>query len=482
MAALINENPDFIPENTPPEFTTKSPALCLHIHGQCGQARASTMFLPHGEVKLPIFMPVGTKGTIKGLTSQQLEHEALSPQIILGNTYHLALQPGTDILDHLGGLHKFMNWPHNLLTDSGGFQMVSLLELAEITEEGVNFKSSIDGRTMMLKPEDSIHHQNNIGSDIMMQLDDVVSSISTDMDRFAEASDRTLRWLDRCISANRNPEKQNLFGIVQGGLDTKPGGLREANLKGMIARDLPGYAIGGLAGGEEKDPFWRVVFQCTTSLPKNKPRYLMGVGYPLDLVVCVALGVDMFDCVYPTRTARFGVALTDAGIMKVKNNEYSCDHQPIDSTCKCLCCNKYSRSDLHSLFKLNDSVACQMITMHNLAYMLSLSRRMRLAIMNNNYPLFVRKFLEIHFNKTEQKKDQKNENKVDKKTEENKDDSTETIDINPIKKKLKNNQSSSSSSSSSSSFSTEKSLVEVPVWVEEALEAAQCNWRHAQES
>lgn len=204
------------------------------------------MHLPHGPVETPIFMPVGTKGTIKGLTSAQLHRPELSPQIILANTYHMALQPGTELLADLGGLHKFMNWPRNLLTDSGGFQMVSLLELADITEEGVQFQSPLDGTKMMLRPEDSIRHQNNIGSDIMMQLDDVVSSVAVDDARFEEACHRTLRWLDRCIAANANPTTQNLFGIVQGGLDTSPGGLREVNLAGMIARDLPGYAIGGL--------------------------------------------------------------------------------------------------------------------------------------------------------------------------------------------------------------------------------------------
>jgi tRNA-guanine family transglycosylase len=192
------------------------------------------MHLPHGPVRLPIFMPVGTKGSIKGLTSRQLEHQELSPQIILGNTYHLALQPGSDVLANVDGLHAFMDWPRNLLTDSGGFQMVSLLELAEITEEGVTFQSPVDGTTMLLRPEESMRHQNNIGSDIMMQLDDVVSSVAHDAVRFEEACHRTLRWLDRCIAANANPERQNLFGIVQGGLDTSPGGLRELSLAGYV--------------------------------------------------------------------------------------------------------------------------------------------------------------------------------------------------------------------------------------------------------
>lgn len=238
--------------------------------------------------------------------------EDMRPEIILGNTYHLALHPGTPLMaETFGGLHSMMNWSNNLLTDSGGFQMVSLLDLAEITEEGVRFLSPVDGTPMLLTPEQSIQCQNEIGSDIMMQLDDVVSSTADDPARFAEATARSIRWLDRCMAAHARPDQQNLFAIIQGGLDVSPGGLRDQCLREMIMRDLPGYAIGGLAGGEEKYHFWRVVshvrliataclwlcnthfIQCAKALPESKPRYLMGVGYPLDLVVCTALGVDM---------------------------------------------------------------------------------------------------------------------------------------------------------------------------------------------
>jgi tRNA-guanine transglycosylase len=234
-------------------------ALKLEVHATVGRARAGTLHLPHGTVRTPVFMPVGTKGTIKGLTSEQLYADDLAPEIILGNTYHLASQPGTPLIDELGGLHKFMNWKNNLLTDSGGFQMVSLLKLAEITEEGVKFQSPVDGREMMLTPEQSIQCQNEIGADIIMQLDDVVSSVNNNMERFVEATARSVRWLDRCITAHKRPHDQNLFAIIQGGLDISPGGLREQCLTEMIKRDLPGYAIGGLAGGEDKDCFWRVV-------------------------------------------------------------------------------------------------------------------------------------------------------------------------------------------------------------------------------
>ncbi|KAJ7298494.1 hypothetical protein O6H91_Y570300 [Diphasiastrum complanatum] len=242
-------------------------------------------------------------GTVKGLTSSQLEDAGC--QIVLGNTYHLALRPGADLLEQLGGLHHFMNWSRALLTDSGGFQMVSLLHLADITEAGVTFQSPVDGTSMLLTPEESIHIQNKIGADIIMALDDVVKTTITGP-RIEEAMYRTLRWIDRCIAAHSRPSEQNLFGIVQGGLDPH---LRDVCCQGLVDRNLPGYAIGGLAGGEDKDSFWRVVAQCTAQLPEDKPRYVMGVGFPLDIVVCSALGADMYDCVYPTRTARFGTAL-----------------------------------------------------------------------------------------------------------------------------------------------------------------------------
>lgn len=204
------------PEGTIPVFSENSPALSLVIHQYLNQARACTLYLPHGKVITPVFMPVGTKGTIKSLSAHQLMSDEYAPEIILGNTYHLASQPGTELIDELGGLHSFMNWKNNLLTDSGGFQMVSLLKLAEITEEGVKFQSPVDGKEMMLTPEESIKCQNEIGADIMMQLDDVVSSVNVDFERFKEATARSVRWLDRCIKAHKKPKQQNLFGIIQG--------------------------------------------------------------------------------------------------------------------------------------------------------------------------------------------------------------------------------------------------------------------------
>lgn len=376
-------------------------ALHYELLGQVKKARAANLHLPHGNVRTPVFMPVGTKGTIKGVSSEQLMEDSLSPEIILGNTYHLALQPGTDLIDALGGLHKFMNWKNNLLTDSGGFQMVSLVDLAEITEEGVKFQSPIDGTEMLLTPEESIKFQNEIGADIMMQLDDVVSSISEDIPRFQEATARSIRWLDRCIAAHKRPKEQNLFAIIQGGLDVSPGGLREVCLDGMIARDMPGYAIGGLAGGEDKESFWRVVAHATARLPAHKPIYLMGVGYPLDLVVCVALGVDMFDCVYPTRTARFGVALVPSGTMRLKAKEFGQSLKRVDDECGCSTCRDYTRAYLHVLFKENNPLAPQLLSIHNIAYMMRLMRTMRAAILEGSdaYHDFIRDFLVKQFDR-----------------------------------------------------------------------------------
>ena len=413
------------PEGTEPTFNPPHRALEFHVHATSGRARYTTVHLPHGPVPTPVFMPVGTKGTLKGLSPMEVTNsDALNNQITLANTYHLALQPGTDLIRDAGGLHNFMNWDRNILTDSGGFQMVSLLKLAEITEEGVTFENPFlsenadkegatstfskkrtrqrateAGSMMLLRPEDSIYHQNNIGSDIIMALDDVVSSVAEDKTRFEIATYRTLRWLDRCFSAHRRPHDQNLFPIVQGGLDVSRGGLRDVCLAGFRLRDdkAPAYAIGGLAGGESKDDFWKVVDHCCRALPDTKPRYLMGVGYPLDLVVCTGLGVDMYDCVYPTRTARFGVALIDGeapGTLRLKSHSCSQDYRVIMKDCKCMACaNGYTRARLHAMLKNDNPLAVSLVTHHNLAYMMAFNKRMRDAIKNDTYGDFARSFV-----------------------------------------------------------------------------------------
>ncbi|KAK2995345.1 hypothetical protein RJ640_006565, partial [Escallonia rubra] len=349
------------------------------ILGRFNRARAAQLTLPHFTSQTPLFMPVGTQGTIKGLTTSQLEE--IGCQIILGNTYHLALRPTSELIDELGGLHKFMNWPRALLTDSGGFQMVSLLHLADITEKGVTFQSPVDGKPMLLTPEESIQIQNRIGADIIMALDDVVKTTITGP-RIEEAMYRTLRWIDRCIAAHKRPNEQNLFGIVQGGLDPV---LRDICVKGLVDRNLPGYAIGGLAGGEDKDSFWRVVAQCTAALPEDKPRYVMGVGYPLDIVVCSALGADMYDCVYPTRTARFGTALIPEGVLKLKHQAMADDTRPVDPSCECMVCKNYTRAYIHCLVT-KDAMGSQLLSYHNLYYMMKLSRDLHSSIIQGRFP------------------------------------------------------------------------------------------------
>jgi len=341
-------------------------------------------------------MPVGTQGAIKALTMEEVA--SIGYQIILANTYHLGLRPTTEVIDHLGGIHEFTQWKRNFLTDSGGFQMVSLLKLAKITEEGVTFRSPIDGRPSLLTPEESIRFQNEIGADIIMQLDDVAPATCCDDERFKEACERSIRWLDRCIKAHSRPNEQNLFGIVQGGLDISKGGLREQNLKEILMRSdhLPGFAVGGLAGGESKDEFWNVVNYCAERLPENKPRYLMGVGYPLDLVVCSALGIDMFDCVYGTRMGRFNIALLPTGLIRLNNHQYLNDFRALDENCSCPTCKKYTRAFLHNRAGTCQTI-CSLLTIHNLTYLFELMKGIREAIAEERYPAFVKRFMWTRF-------------------------------------------------------------------------------------
>ncbi|KAF2997281.1 hypothetical protein E8E14_005910 [Neopestalotiopsis sp. 37M] len=372
-----------------------SAALTYDLIARCSttRARASLLTLPHGSVPLPIFMPVATQASLKGLTPEQLEETGC--RLCLNNTYHLGLKPGQEALEAIGGAHKLQGWNHNILTDSGGFQMVSLLSLATITEEGVRFLSPHDRTPMLLTPEHSISLQNTIGSDIMMQLDDVLVTTSPDKARMREAMDRSVRWLDRCIQAHKNPDRQNLFCIIQGGLDTE---MRRECCKEMVARDTPGIAIGGLSGGEAKADFCRVVATCTELLPELKPRYVMGIGYPEDLVVSVALGADMFDCVWPTRTARFGNAVTKYGVLNIKNSKYATDFGPLEEGCGCICCRKEGEGAInitrafvhHNVGK--ETVAAHLLSIHNVWYQLHLMGDVRNAIIEDRYPAFLRQF------------------------------------------------------------------------------------------
>ncbi|KAL2761213.1 hypothetical protein ACRALDRAFT_2131589 [Sodiomyces alcalophilus JCM 7366] len=341
-------------------------------------------------------MPVATQASLKGLTPEQLEESGC--RLCLNNTYHLGLKPGQDVLSSVGGAHEFQGWSHNILTDSGGFQMVSLLKLANVTEQGVVFLSPHDGSPMLLTPEHSISLQNTIGSDIIMQLDDVLVTTSPDNVRMRQAMERSVRWLDRCIAAHKNPRMQSLFCIIQGGLDLE---LRRECCRQMMERDTPGIAIGGLSGGEAKVDYCKVIETCTEMLPDLKPRYVMGIGYPEDLVVSVALGADMFDCVWPTRTARFGNAVTRHGVLNLRNSRFANDFKPIEEGCGCLCCRHQGLGITRAFISHNaakETVAAHLLTIHNIWYQLNLMREVRLSIIEDRFPTFLRQFFFDRYN------------------------------------------------------------------------------------
>ncbi|KAM0796083.1 queuine tRNA-ribosyltransferase [Usnea florida] len=375
--------------------SSKPPALEFELVSKCSttKARASTLTLPHGPVLLPMFMPVATQASLKGLTPKQLARTGCN--LCLNNTYHLGLKPGQETLEKIGGAHILQGWNGNILTDSGGFQMVSLLKLATVTEEGVRFLSPHDGTPMLLTPEHSISLQNTIGSDIIMQLDDVIATTSPDAKRMKEAMERSIRWLDRCVAAHKKPESQNLFCIIQGGLDLE---MRKVCCEEMARRDTPGVAIGGLSGGEDKVSYCQVVNACTNWLPQNKPRYVMGVGYPEDLLVSVALGADMFDCVWPTRTARFGNAIVSTGNLNLRHSSFANDFTAIEVDCTCPCCRPNEEGGLgitrayiyHVASK--ETAGAHLLTMHNVHYLLSLMGKVRAAIIEDRYPDFLRAY------------------------------------------------------------------------------------------
>ncbi|KAJ6625610.1 queuine tRNA-ribosyltransferase [Mycena sp. CBHHK59/15] len=342
-------------------------------------------------------MPVATQAAIKGLTHQQVD--TLGVTLILNNTYHLNLRPGIKVLSEAGGAHKFQGWTKNLLTDSGGFQLVSLSKFTTITEKGALFQSPFTGEPTMLTPEESISIQHAIGADIIMQLDDVVPSLTPDRARVEEAMERSVRWLDRCIAQHNMSETrrtQNLFAIIQGGLDFE---LRDRCLAQMTQRkdDVAGFAIGGLSGGEEKDIFWQIVKRCTEKLPEDRPRYCMGIGFAEDLLVCVALGVDMADCVFPTRTARFGVALTRRGPLNLRLVKYSKDFEPIDINCPCpTCAEGTSRAMLYHTIT-RETAAAHAVTLHNITFQAQVMGGARDAILNGTFPDYLRTFFANYF-------------------------------------------------------------------------------------
>ncbi|HEX6363890.1 MAG TPA: tRNA guanosine(34) transglycosylase Tgt [Albitalea sp.] len=357
-----------------------------------GLARRGRMTLNHGVVETPVFMPVGTYGTVKGVLPQSLE--AMGAQIILGNTFHLWLRPGTDILRQFGGLHRFEGWTRPILTDSGGFQVWSLGEMRKISEEGVRFASPVNGDKLFLTPEASMQIQRALNSDIVMQFDECTpyetkGHLTTE--REARASmELSLRWARRCLDEFNRLENPNaLFGIVQGGMYEN---LREASLAELVALDLPGYAIGGVSVGEPKEAMQRIVAHTPRRLPAGKPRYLMGVGTPEDLVAGVAAGVDMFDCVMPTRNARNGHLFTRFGDLRLRNARYRTDERPIDESCTCTTCTGFSRAYLHHLDRCGEMLGPMLTSIHNLHYYVNLMREVRAAIEAGDYAGFAKRF------------------------------------------------------------------------------------------
>lgn len=350
------------------------------------KARRGRVHTPHGSIETPVFMPVGTAATVKAMRPDEVK--AMGAQIILSNTYHLYLRPGHQIVKEAGGLHKFMNWDRAILTDSGGFQVFSLGDLRKITEEGVEFRSHIDGSKHMLSPEKSMEVQNALGSDIIMAFDEC-APYPADRGYVKKSLERTTRWLARCKEAHKNTEQQSLFGIMQGGMYQD---LRYQSAMEIVEMDLPGYAIGGLSVGEPKDLMYEVLDYCVDYLPVNKPRYLMGVGSPDCLFEGVERGVDMFDCVLPTRIARNGTAMTSHGKVVIKNAAHERDFSPLDPECDCDTCRNYSRAYLRHLFKSNEILSSMLLTNHNLHFLVKLMERMRKAIEEDRFLEFKSEF------------------------------------------------------------------------------------------
>lgn len=375
-------------------------SVCSRTRARCGLIRFrdtshADKELPDA-VETPVFMPVGTSASLKGLLPEQLE--ATGCRLMLSNTYHLALRPGVRTIQKAGGVQNFMRWPHALLTDSGGFQMVSLSKLMNVTEEGVTFESPYSQNEVLhLPPEQSIRVQQVLKSNIMMQLDDVVSATANDEVRFREAADRSIRWLDRCMTEHGLQEQvQSLFPIIQGGLNAD---LRKESQRQIVQRDTSGIAIGGLSGGEEKEKFIEMVAVSTDGLPEGKPRYLMGVGFAMDLILCSALGCDMFDCVYPSRTARFGTALIGWGrLLKLKNACNATDVRVLDPECDCsTCSHMYSRAYIHTLLRAGSPVACHLLTVHNMRFQMRFMSLIRQSIRDDSFVPFIQKTLDFHF-------------------------------------------------------------------------------------
>ncbi|CAH1670196.1 MULTISPECIES: tRNA guanosine(34) transglycosylase Tgt [unclassified Chelatococcus] len=354
-----------------------SDSFTFSVTGTDGTARTGEIRMPRGVIRTPAFMPVGTAATVKAMYPEQVK--ALGADVVLGNTYHLMLRPGAERVAELGGLHKFMNWPYPILTDSGGFQVMSLAKLRKIDENGVTFQSHVDGATHLLTPERSIEIQGLLGSDIQMQLDECVKLPASPQDT-ERAMRLSLRWAERCQRAFGDQPGKALFGIVQGGEDKA---LRIESARALVDMDFKGYAIGGLAVGEPQATMLAMIETVIPYLPTTKPRYLMGVGTPDDLVAAVTRGIDMFDCVMPTRAGRHGLAYTRFGKINLKNARHADDPAPLDPTSNCPAANSYSRAYLHHLVKSGEILGMMLLTWANLAYYQDLMANLRRAIVDN---------------------------------------------------------------------------------------------------
>lgn len=351
-------------------------------------ARLGKLHTPHGTFDTPMYMPVGTLATVKGLSPEELKD--MGAQVVLSNTYHLWLRPGDDLVAEAGGLHKFMNWDQGILTDSGGFQVFSLSDIRRIEEEGVHFRNHLNGSKLFLSPEKAIHIENNLGADMIMSFDECPPFYETH-DYVEKSINRTTRWAERGLKAHQRPHDQALFGILQGAGYKD---LRLQHARDMISLDFPGYSIGGLSVGETKEEMNEVLEYLTPVMPKDKPRYLMGVGSPDALIDGAIRGIDMFDCVLATRIARNGTTMTSNGRLVVKNAQYARDFRPLDEHCDCYTCRNYSRAYLRHLFKADEMFGLRLASIHNVHFLLNLMKQVRENIMNDSLLEFREDFFE----------------------------------------------------------------------------------------
>lgn len=367
-------------------------AIRFQLAANCGRARAGVLTTLHGPVPTPVFMPVGTQATVKALTPHQVADTGAS--MILANAYHLYLRPGHELIQRAGGLHAFERWPQSMLTDSGGFQVFSLSDLRKIDEAGVHFRNPIDGSRHFISPEQSMAIQNALGADIIMAFDECVAGMSPHQAAL-DAVDRTTRWAERSLKAHARPEDQALFGIVQGNVYAD---LRRRSAEALVPMEFPGYAIGGLSVGEPKDKMYPTLSETTCLLPEHKPRYLMGVGMPEDLVVGVALGVDMFDCVLPTRLARHGAFFHPDGRLNIKNAKYKEDPRVLQEGCDCYTCQQgFERRYLCHLVRAEELLANTLLSLHNIRYLVRLMEGMRASILAGTFPHSHRDYVSAEF-------------------------------------------------------------------------------------